>query len=56
MADVQVVKYKVGKQTFEVLTKPGTVLKYRKGLLGSLDNVVLTDDVCYTPNQPNISH
>lgn len=45
MADVQIVKYKAGKQTFEVLTKPGTVLKFRKGLIGSIDNVLMTDDV-----------
>lgn len=46
MADVQIVKHKVGKATFEVLTKPGTVLKFRKGQIGSIDNVLMTDDVC----------
>ncbi len=41
----QIIKYKAGKNTFEVLTKTGTVLKYRKGQLGSLDNVLLADEV-----------
>lgn len=45
MTDVQIVKLKIGKITFEVLTKPGTVLKFRKGLIGSIDNVTMTDDV-----------
>lgn len=45
MADVQIVKFKVGKVHFEVLTKPGSVLKYRKGQIGSIDNVLMTDDV-----------
>jgi len=41
----QIVKFKAGKNTFEVLTKTGTVLKFRKGQLGSLDNVLLADEV-----------
>lgn len=41
----QIVKYKAGKNTFEVLTKTGTVLKFRKGQLGSIDNVLLADEV-----------
>jgi ribosome maturation protein SDO1 len=45
MADIQIVKYKHGKVSFEVLTKPGTVLKFRKGQIGSLDNVLVSDDV-----------
>jgi ribosome maturation protein Sdo1 len=48
MSDVQIVKHKVGKVTFEVLTKPGTVLKFRKGLIGSIDNVLMTDDVRFS--------
>jgi ribosome maturation protein Sdo1 len=55
MADVQIVKFKSGKTTFVVLTKPGTVLKYRKGLIGSIDNVLMTDDVRTAPTSP-VSH
>jgi len=40
----QVVKHKVGKLTFEVLTKPGAVTNYRKGLLG-WDRVLVADEV-----------
>lgn len=41
----QIVKFKADKQNFEVACKPGAVLKYRQGKLGSLDNVILTDVV-----------
>jgi ribosome maturation protein SDO1 len=47
----QIVKYKAGKNTFEVLTKTGTVLKFRKGQLGSLDNVLLADEVFKNHNK-----
>lgn len=33
------VRYRVGKTTFEVVTKEGTVQKYRKGEIKSLDDV-----------------
>jgi len=38
------VRYKVGKETFEILTKPGTVLKYRDGKLG-FNNVMFSDEI-----------
>lgn len=33
MSKYQVVRYKSGKLTFEVMTKPGSVLKFRAGQL-----------------------
>jgi ribosome maturation protein Sdo1 len=51
MAEIQVVKYKSGKLTFEVLTKPGSVLKYRQKVLGSLDNVLISDEVFKNHNK-----
>ncbi len=39
--NAQVVKY----QKFEVLCKSGTIKKYREGKIGSIDNVILTDDI-----------
>eukprot|EP01122_Echinamoeba_exundans_P016170 TRINITY_DN8111_c0_g1_i1.p2 TRINITY_DN8111_c0_g1~~TRINITY_DN8111_c0_g1_i1.p2 ORF type:complete len:266 (+),score=84.42 TRINITY_DN8111_c0_g1_i1:30-800(+) len=44
MAEFQIVKCKVGKTTFEVITKPGSALKYKKGQLG-FDNVLMSDEV-----------
>jgi len=44
MPDHQMVRYKSGKYTFEVLTKVGSVLKYRDGKLG-WDNVPFADEV-----------
>lgn len=51
MANFQVVRYKGAKHTFEVMTKPGTVLKWREGQLG-LDNVLMSDvvSVCSMQN------
>ena len=43
-ARTQVVRYKKDKQTFEVLTNPGSVLKFREGKLG-WDKVLATDVV-----------
>jgi ribosome maturation protein SDO1 len=48
--EFQLVRYKHGGHTFEVLTKPGTVLKYRKGLLG-WDNVLVSDEVFKTASK-----
>jgi len=42
--DYQIVRHKVGGSNFEVLTKIGSVLKYRKGNLG-WDNVLLADEI-----------
>jgi len=44
MPDHQLVRYKSGKFNFEVLTKVGSVLKYREGKLG-WDNVPFADEV-----------
>lgn len=44
MSEYQVVKYKCGKNTFEVLCKMGTAQKYRDGKLG-INNVLVSDDV-----------
>jgi len=44
MSKYQVVRYKSGKHTFEVMTKPGSVLKYRAGQLG-ISNVLEADIV-----------
>lgn len=44
MAEYQVVKYKSGKNTFEILCKMGTAQKYREGKLG-ISNVLVSDDV-----------
>mmetsp|Transcript_23611 Transcript_23611/g.40611 ORF Transcript_23611/g.40611 Transcript_23611/m.40611 type:complete len:273 (-) Transcript_23611:511-1329(-) len=38
----QLVKHKVGKTNFEILTKPGAALKFKDGKLG-FDNVLVTD-------------
>jgi ribosome maturation protein Sdo1 len=45
MSQPQIVRYKSGKTTYEVLTKQGTVLKYRKKQIGSLDNVLMSEEV-----------
>eukprot|EP01107_Rhizomastix_libera_P011451 TRINITY_DN288_c3_g1_i1.p1 TRINITY_DN288_c3_g1~~TRINITY_DN288_c3_g1_i1.p1 ORF type:complete len:258 (-),score=63.44 TRINITY_DN288_c3_g1_i1:90-863(-) len=42
--EYQLVKYKHGKLTFEVLCKVGTALKYRDGKLG-IDNTLISDDI-----------
>eukprot|EP00871_Galdieria_phlegrea_P000851 jgi/Galph1/1767/GphlegSOOS_G447.1 len=39
------VRYKVGKTTFELVTKEGSVNKYRKGEIKSLDDVLLAETV-----------
>jgi len=44
MPEHQLVRYKAGKVTFEVLTKVGSVLKYRDGKLG-WDNVLFVDEI-----------
>lgn len=44
MSKFQVVRYKSGKHTFEVMTKLGSVLKYRAGELG-FTNVLEADIV-----------
>jgi ribosome maturation protein Sdo1 len=44
MAEFAIVKYKDKKNTFEVLCKPGTVLKYREGKLG-IDKVLFAETV-----------
>lgn len=44
MASSQIVRYKHGKTVFEVMTRPGSVLKYRDGKLG-WDNVLVADEV-----------
>lgn len=38
----QLVRFKTAKHTFEVMTKPGAVLKYREGTVG-YDNVLMSD-------------
>lgn len=45
MAEYQIVKYKHGKITFEVLTYMGSVLKYRDGKIGNIENVLMSDEV-----------
>ena len=40
----QLVRFKSGKITFEILTKPGTCLKFRQGKLG-FDSVMFADEV-----------
>jgi ribosome maturation protein Sdo1 len=40
----QIVRFKSGKATFEILTKPGACLKYRQGKLG-FDSVMFADEV-----------
>ena len=44
MSGYQVVKYKFGKNTFEILCKMGTAQKYKEGKLG-INNVLVSDDV-----------
>jgi ribosome maturation protein SDO1 len=44
MSKLQLVKFKSGKHTFEVATKPGSVLKYRAQQLG-INNVLETEVV-----------
>jgi len=46
--EFQVVRFKSGKLTLEVLTKPGAVTKYRKGQLG-LDNVLVSEEIFKQP-------
>ncbi len=48
MSKFQVVRYKSGKHTFEVMTKLGAVLKYRAGQLG-IGNVLEADIVPLEP-------
>lgn len=38
----QLVRYKQGKNTFEIMVKPGTVKKYREGKL-DINSVIETD-------------
>ena len=46
MSQFQLVRYKVGgKHQFEIMVKPGTVLKYREGKIESLDAVLFSDMV-----------
>jgi len=45
----QVVKYK----TFEVLCKPGSVSKYREGKIGSLDNILMSDEIFTNSSKGN---
>jgi ribosome maturation protein Sdo1 len=44
MAEYQVVRYKAGKITFELLTKPGNALKFKEGKV-VWDNVTFSDEV-----------
>ncbi|KAJ3423761.1 ribosome maturation protein SBDS [Anaeramoeba flamelloides] len=39
----QIIRYKKGKKQFEVLTKPGSVSKYREGKIRNLDDVLITN-------------
>lgn len=39
------VRYRVGKTTFELVTKEGAVQKYRKGEIKSLDDVLVSDTI-----------
>ncbi|GKT33159.1 putative multi-domain containing protein [Aduncisulcus paluster] len=41
----QKIKLKKGKLTFELLVKPNTVRKWRQGEIGSLDNVLIIDEI-----------
>ncbi len=52
MSKPSLVKYKVGKNTFEVVTKMGTVKKWREGKLG-IDNVLITDTIFTNFNKGN---
>ena len=44
MAEPQIVKYSSGKKKFEVITKEGSVRKYRDGKMG-WDNILISDEV-----------
>lgn len=46
MAEYQVIKYKHGKLSFEVLTSMGSVLKYRDGKITNIQHVIVSDEVC----------
>lgn len=48
MAEFQVVKYKHGKTTFEVLTSMGSVLKFRDGKIGNIQNTLVSEEVAFT--------
>ncbi|GJQ13593.1 hypothetical protein GpartN1_g5384.t1 [Galdieria partita] len=39
------VRYRVGKTTFELVTREGTVQKYRKGEIKSIDDVLISDTI-----------
>eukprot|EP01090_Pellita_catalonica_P016191 TRINITY_DN4575_c0_g1_i1.p1 TRINITY_DN4575_c0_g1~~TRINITY_DN4575_c0_g1_i1.p1 ORF type:complete len:257 (-),score=51.65 TRINITY_DN4575_c0_g1_i1:1019-1789(-) len=41
----QVIRYRDGKNTFEVLTKTGLALKFREGNIGSVANVLYADEI-----------
>jgi ribosome maturation protein SDO1 len=45
MPQEMLVRYRSGKETFEVATHPGAVTKYREGTLKSLDEVLVSDVV-----------
>lgn len=49
----QLVRYKHGKKTYEVVTKPGAVRKYRDGKLG-WDNVLMVDAVFTNYKKGNV--
>jgi len=42
--DFQLVRYKTGKDNFEILTKPGNALKFKEGKLG-FSNVLFADEI-----------
>jgi len=50
----QLVRYKKGKKVFEVLTKPGSVRKYRIGKLG-WDNVLVSDQIFTNSKKANLA-
>jgi len=41
----QVVKYKDGKSSFELMTKPGTALKWREGKMVNLSDVLFSEEI-----------
>ena len=54
MSKPQAVKYKKGKYTFEILTKPGSVKKYLAGQLG-WDNVLAVEAVFTSSSKKNLA-
>jgi Shwachman-Bodian-Diamond syndrome (SBDS) protein len=55
MSQVQLVRYKKGKRQFEIMTHPGSVLKYREGKM-NLDQVLMVEEVFKNQHKGDVAN